>query len=378
MLVLIFNIGVPNDLKSCFFFVQVVGFVYSSSGGASGRWDYHLSRIFGFNLYLPLCPYPGYDALSTATYGFMLSSFAFATVVVYVISARFIRALSHRTSFNGFWLLSIITYKYTADTCFSILQCVKVSGTDGEYAYNYNGSIKCFQSSKHLGLAVFALFLIVFVVLLFPVVILIISFRRYKLTHAFTDVLTNGLNVSCRWWSAFDLFRRLLFIIVAFIFNYINPSFTQLALLFAGLAVLLVFALFQPYRSKRANIIEVVVLLDLIILTTLFLNDQDESNTSHQQFGMFLLLLPFLITVLFIAAKLLERLWERFSPESLKTFCMKLIKKINIGTQRTRIKKTHTLEATHSIEVFTNEEEDSEEPHTQTEYCGYREELLDT
>ena len=35
---------------------------------------------------------------------------------------------------------------------------------------------------------------------------------------------------------------------------------------------------------------------------------------------------------------------------------MKLIKKINIGTQRTRIKKTHTLEATHSIEVFTNEE----------------------
>ena len=73
--------------------------------------------------------------------------------------------------------------------------------------------------------------------------------------------------------------------------------------------MLLVFALFQPYRSKRANIIEVVVLLDLIILTTLFLNDQDESNTSHQQFGMFLLLLPFLITVLFIAAKLLERLW---------------------------------------------------------------------
>ena len=43
-------------------------------------------------------------------------------------SARFSRVLSHRNSFEGIWLLSIITYKYTADTCFNLLRCQKVSG----------------------------------------------------------------------------------------------------------------------------------------------------------------------------------------------------------------------------------------------------------
>lgn len=43
-------------------------------------------------------------------------------------SARFSKVLSNRSSFEGIWLLSIITYKYTSDTCFNILRCQKVSG----------------------------------------------------------------------------------------------------------------------------------------------------------------------------------------------------------------------------------------------------------
>ena len=33
--------------------------------------------------------------------------------------------------------------------------------------------------------------------------------------------------MSCRWWSGFDLLRRLLFIIVVFFFSYVQPSYTQ-------------------------------------------------------------------------------------------------------------------------------------------------------
>ncbi len=46
-------------------------------------------------------------------------------------------------------------------------------------------------------------------------------------TQPFTDVLNKGLKTSCRWWSGFDLFRRLLFILVVFAFNYFNPNYTQ-------------------------------------------------------------------------------------------------------------------------------------------------------
>ena len=103
-----------------------------------------------------MCPYPGYSALGTAAYGLLLSLLAIATLVIYVIrynttyqinhpiwvhnfiltySARFSRVLSHRNSFEGIWLLSIITYKYTADTCFNLLRCQKVSANEisGEF-----------------------------------------------------------------------------------------------------------------------------------------------------------------------------------------------------------------------------------------------------
>ena len=49
-------------------------------------------------------------------------------------------------------------------------------------------------------------------------------------TQPFTDVLTKGIKVSCRWWSGFDLFRRLLFIIVVFFFSYVQPGYTQVIL----------------------------------------------------------------------------------------------------------------------------------------------------
>ena len=43
-------------------------------------------------------------------------------------SARFIRPLSHRSAFNGIWLISLFVYKYIADTTANILKCVKVNG----------------------------------------------------------------------------------------------------------------------------------------------------------------------------------------------------------------------------------------------------------
>ena len=48
-----------------------------------------------------------------------------------------------------------------------------------------------------------------------------------QFTQPFTDVLNNDIVVSCRWWSGFDLLRRLLFITVVFFFNYVQPRYTQ-------------------------------------------------------------------------------------------------------------------------------------------------------
>jgi hypothetical protein len=47
--------------------------------------DYHLSRVFGSGLYLPLCPAPGFPALYTAIYGLLFSLLAIAILLIYII-----------------------------------------------------------------------------------------------------------------------------------------------------------------------------------------------------------------------------------------------------------------------------------------------------
>ena len=54
-------------------------------------------------------------------------------------------------------------------------------------------------------------------------------FSMLQLTQPFTDVLTKGITVSCRWWSGFDLYRRLFFTGVVLFFNYVQPEGTQVS-----------------------------------------------------------------------------------------------------------------------------------------------------
>lgn len=44
-------------------------------------------------------------------------------------------------------------------------------------------------------------------------------------TQAFTDVITDG--VTKRWWSGFDVIRRLMYIVVANIADSADPNYTQ-------------------------------------------------------------------------------------------------------------------------------------------------------
>ena len=112
--------------------------------------DFHLSRLFGSGLYLPLCPLPATNALFMTSYGLVLPVLAIITIFVYIIryttfsnepphffhpysivlfsvpSARFIKHLSNKNSFDGIWFLTFIIYKFVADTCFNVLRCQKV------------------------------------------------------------------------------------------------------------------------------------------------------------------------------------------------------------------------------------------------------------
>ena len=154
-----------------------------------------------------------------------------------------------------------------------------------------------------------------------------------QFTKPFTDVLTNGVKVSCRWWNAFDLFRRLLLIIVVFFFNYVQPKYTQvwlilytltleavitimnlisilqLALFITCVTVYMIFAFFKPYKNYIANLVEALVLIDLVLLTTLFLNDSTQVQSIVRPLSQLLLLLPFISVAIYIALKSFSLIW---------------------------------------------------------------------
>ena len=41
------------------------------------------------------------------------------------------------------------------------------------------------------------------------------------------DVISNGIEKECHWWSGYDLFRRLLFFIVYLFFENFRNDYTQ-------------------------------------------------------------------------------------------------------------------------------------------------------
>ena len=150
-------------------------------------------------------------------------------------------------------------------------------------------------------------------------------------TQPFTDVLTKGIKVSCRWWSGFDLLRRLLFIIVVFFFSYVQPGYTQvansrglhgiyysldsyhfcsqIALLITGLCIFTVFACSKPYDGKWSNVIEALVLSDLLALTILFLDTDPQSRAAVHPLALLLLLLPFLSIALYVIVVIIVSIW---------------------------------------------------------------------
>lgn len=94
----------------------------------------------------------------------------------------------------------------------------------------------------------------------------------------------------------------------------------QLALLFAGILVFFTFACSKPYNSMKANIIEAFVLLDLLLLTALFLNTNRQNQNSVKPFATALLLLPFIGIGFYILVKLFSYAWSVLIPVYMQTF----------------------------------------------------------
>lgn len=104
-----------------------------------------LTNVLGSSLPIPMCISTNIGAHHIALLGYFPPLLVLATVAVYVVrlvqvsklcrpltsiiicSARSFKMLSERSSLNGITLLSLLIYKYIADTSFILISCSSTS-----------------------------------------------------------------------------------------------------------------------------------------------------------------------------------------------------------------------------------------------------------
>ena len=82
----------------------------------------------------------------------------------------------------------------------------------------------------------------------------------------------------------------------------------QLSLCLVSVAVLGVLCFSKPYTQPYINLIEALILLDLVIISFIFLNSKEAAQVDPAVFQI-LLLLPFIYAVINIVCKITVFLW---------------------------------------------------------------------
>lgn len=70
----------------------------------------------------------------------------------------------------------------------------------------------------------------------------------------------------------------------------------------------------------KANIIEVFILLDLLLLTALFLDSNSQNLDAVRTIASILLLIPFIFIVLYIGAMLFSYVWSVYNINLCPTY----------------------------------------------------------
>lgn len=76
-----------------------------------------------------------------------------------------------------------------------------------------------------------------------------------------------------------------------------------------GILIYVIFAIFKPYQTRVANLMEALVLIDLLLLTSLFLNTSEKAQVAVRPLSQLLLLLPFISVTIYIAVRLISLIW---------------------------------------------------------------------
>lgn len=191
-------------------------------------------------------------------------------LLILILTRVKVRWISERLGRHSFlkslWFLILISYLNIALTTFELLHCRTIgSNTDNErQVLEHDASVICYQN-QHLPAAIFAIVLVTFIILPFPIyTIILIYLPRFK---PLTDVYTFMYHDRRRLWVAWSLFRRLLLVLLG-VFS-TDYGLRHFSLLLALLWILLVDMVTWPYRYHSDNLFSILISWLLVVIAIL-------------------------------------------------------------------------------------------------------------
>jgi predicted outer membrane repeat protein len=315
ILLLYFNIGVPNELRGFFFFVQVIGTVYSYRTFFASDSDgvdplNVVTNLFAVNLPFPVCIHHNLTALWMAVLGYVPPFLAFSTVAIFAICARYTSKLANRTTLSGITFIVLIAYTLFFTPSLYLVNCSR--STDGmEIIHRFTGQ-PCFSLPHVVWLVVAAIIILVFVILM-PIFLMVISCKHFNRMKQFTDAFSKGLKR--KWYCSWDLIRRVVFITIG-VFAPVSISVRILTLLLFEMIVFVVHGLSHPYEKGWINFAESVILGDLFFATLCVLQPTDR-YMSRELTAVFVLV-PYLYAVPMIVYLIGKYVWDKHVSQKWK------------------------------------------------------------
>lgn len=178
--------------------------------------------VFTLDYSFNLCFTSDFDAFDRIFFKFATPFYILLLLIIIVILSSFrpfSRYFGRHSYLQAIWLIILISYVDIAQATLELLHCRKIGIEDDRLALYADSNVPCYRG-KHLPAAIFAILFSAFVIVPFPVYVLLLTFwSKYK---PITDVYCNVYKDNRRWWVCISLFRRLAIVILAvFISDYI-------------------------------------------------------------------------------------------------------------------------------------------------------------
>ena len=221
-----------------------------------------------------MCLTENLNALHRLAWSYLPPAYLLSLLLVSLYLSRFYklnRVFGRSTCIKMFWQFILLSFSSLSSTSFQLLKCVHLHPTDvfekaniSNWRLADDASFECF-AGDHLPWAIIAT--VVIGVVCVPLPLFLPFLHHYHLLVPFFDVYTSVYKDNRRWWCSVDLLRRL---VLAAVFAFVDNTEKQfVAMVTITLGLQFIHAVYWPFKTWKANVLELLLLLSLSIITFL-------------------------------------------------------------------------------------------------------------